>query len=246
MKIFAISDLHLSKACPKPMDIFGPHWEGHWERVQALWRAKVGQEDTVLIGGDISWAMTLEDARADLEEIRELPGRKVLLRGNHDYWWGSLTRVRDTAGPGFFALQNDSIRIGRAVIAGSRGWSCASSADTAQDEKIVQREAQRLELSLTHARKLLQPGDRLMVMMHFPPFNDKQDRSPFTEVLESAGVEQVSYGHLHGPHLASVFEGELRGVYYRMVSCDYLRCDPVLLAWEDADGSMVLENRKRD
>ena len=240
MKIFAISDLHLSKACPKPMNIFGPHWEGHWERVQERWKAKVGEEDVVLIGGDISWAMSLEDARADLAEIGALPGKKVLLRGNHDYWWGSLSRVREAAGPGFFVLQNDSLRCGKAVIAGTRGWSCAASASTAQDEKILRREAQRLELSLAHAARQRQEGDRLLVMMHYPPCNDKQEPSVLTEILESAGVDQVSYGHLHGPHLAFAFEGELRGVRYRMVSCDYLRCDPAMLARETEDGTMEI------
>lgn len=241
MKIYAVSDLHLSKACPKPMNIFGPHWEGHWERVQQLWRKKVQPEDYVLIGGDISWAMELESAREDLQEISALPGRKVLLRGNHDYWWSSLSRVREAAGKTCFVLQNDSLRIGRAVIAGTRGWSSAAAADTAQDEKLIRREVQRLELSLRHAKGQLQPGDKLLVMMHYPPFNDKREPSAFTELLESAGVHQVSYGHLHGPHLAMAFEGELRGVQYRMVSCDFLKCDPALLAWEDGTGEMVLE-----
>ena len=123
MSLFAIGDLHLSGGADKPMDVFGPHWQGHFDRIRADWQAKVKPEDVVLIPGDISWAMRLEDAVADLESIAQLPGRKVLIRGNHDYWWNSITRVRSVLPEGFTALQHDAADLGECVVCGTRGWS---------------------------------------------------------------------------------------------------------------------------
>lgn len=222
MRLFAISDLHLSGSSPKPMDIFG--WENHWEKIQADWSNRVAEEDLVLIGGDISWAMQLQDAQVDLEEIGRLPGKKLLLRGNHDYWWGSLGKVRSILPTGMQVLQNDAFAYGDWVIAGTRGWNCPiGNHANAQDEKIFLREVQRLELSLKQAEKLRQPGQPLIVMMHYPPFDERRQPSPFTDLMERYGVCLATYGHLHGNHLKSVFEGTLRGVKYRMVSCDYLQ-----------------------
>lgn len=236
MRLFAISDLHLSGSSPKPMDIFG--WENHWERIQADWSSKVAEEDLVLIGGDISWAMQLQDAQVDLEEIGRLPGKKLLLRGNHDYWWGSLGKVRSILPAGMQVLQNDAFAYGNWVIAGTRGWNCPTGNHAnAQDEKIFQREVQRLELSLKQAEKLRQMGQPLVVMMHYPPFDEKRQPSPFTDLMERYGVSLATYGHLHGNHLKSVFEGTLRGVEYRMVSCDYLQ-------FQVADLTPQVEERK--
>lgn len=223
MRLFAISDLHLSGSEPKPMDIFGPGWENHWEKIQEDWQARVGEHDLVLIGGDISWAMQLEAARVDLESIGQLPGQKLLLRGNHDYWWGSLGKVRSILPAHMEVLQNDAFCYGDWVIAGTRGWNCPTGNHAnAQDEKIFLREVQRLELSLRKAQRLQTDGQSLVVMMHYPPFDEKRQPSPFTDLMEQYGVTLATYGHLHGNHLKSAFEGNLRGVEYRMVSCDYL------------------------
>ena len=129
MKLFAIGDLHLSHSSNKPMSIFGPNWDNHAERIAAAWRERVSDEDAVLIPGDISWAMQLDEARLDIEYIAALPGKKVIMRGNHDYWWGSISKVRDMLPCCMYALQNDTVGLGSVTIAGSRGWICPGSSE---------------------------------------------------------------------------------------------------------------------
>ena len=124
MKIFAISDLHLSTVEPKPMDIFGGNWDDYWQKIECDWQQKVGDDDVVLIPGDTSWAMRMCDAIPDLEKIAKLKGKKVLLRGNHDYWWNTIGKVRNALPEGMFAVQNDCIRFGNLLVCGSRGWTC--------------------------------------------------------------------------------------------------------------------------
>ena len=228
MTIFALSDLHLSGHSPKPMEVFGSHWEGHWDRIRAAWREAVGDGDAVLIPGDISWAMTLDGAMTDINEIAGLPGFKVLLRGNHDYWWGGVTRVRARLPHGMAAIQNDAMRLGSAVVCGTRGWTCPGSSawEGGDDEKIYLRELIRLRLSLEAARRIARPGDTLIAMLHFPPFNEKQQPSGFTALLEEFGAAHAVYGHLHGLQAGAAFEGMLGGVYYHMASCDYLGFRP--------------------
>jgi uncharacterized protein len=231
MKLYAISDLHLSGHSPKPMDVFGKHWEGHWDKIKATWRQTVSQDDAVLLPGDISWAMTLEEARIDLDEIADLPGQKILLRGNHDYWWNSINRVRAHLPQGMLALQNDAVAMGAAVICGTRGWTCpgSSSWEGAEDDKIYKREVIRLKLTLDAAAKLRKPSQPLIAMLHFPPFNERQEPSGFTELLEQFEVTAVVYGHLHGVPSGNAFEGLRNGVMYHMVSCDYMDFTPKLV-----------------
>ena len=154
MRFYAIGDLHLPGAQSKPMDVFGAHWEGHFDKITADWLERVTDEDVVLLPGDISWAMTLEEAAPDLLRICGLPGKKLFLRGNHDYWWSSLTRVRGLMPQGNYALQNDAVAFEDAVVCGTRGWTVMSEVSTdAQNVKIYRREAMRLELSLKDAQK---------------------------------------------------------------------------------------------
>ena len=222
MRIFAIGDLHLPGGQLKPMDIFGAHWEGHFDKICADWRARVTEEDVVLLPGDLSWAMTLEEAAPDLAAICTLPGRKILLRGNHDYWWSSITRVRGLLPAGNYALQNDALAIDGAVFAGSRGWTVVPENSTnAQELKIYRRELMRLEFSLQSAQKLSQ-GRPIVAMLHFPPFGDRKEGSGFTELLEKYGVNTCVYGHLHGEGLRTAFNGEKNGVKYACTSCDGL------------------------
>lgn len=219
MAVWAISDLHLP-AHQKPMDVFGPHWQNHFERIREDWLEKVAEADVVLLPGDLSWAMHLEEAIEDLERIGEMPGRKLLLRGNHDYWWNSIGRVRRALPEGCFALQNDSVLIDGVLFAGSRGWQIPADpqADT-DDARIYRRERQRLEMSLGHARAQDQAAP-LVAMMHYPPRSE--DVEGFSDILRRFGVAHAVYGHLHGAGLAGAVRGEIDGIIYHQVSCDGL------------------------
>ena len=224
MRVFAIGDLHLPGGQSKPMDIFGAHWEGHFQRISEDWKARVGDEDLVLIPGDISWAMQLAQAQEDLQEIQRLPGKKVILRGNHDYWWSSITQLRAALPEEMYALQNDAMRFEDVVVCGSRGWICpVGDTMAADDRKIYERELQRLQLSIKAGQRLAgEDPVRMIVMMHFPPFADKSIPSGFTQILEENGIPTVLYGHLHGPALQNAFSGPLRGVCYHQISSDGL------------------------
>ncbi len=228
MKIFAISDLHLPGNNQKPMDIFGDHWTDHFEQISKSWNDNITNEDVVLIAGDISWAMDFSDVMDDLKHIGELPGKKIILRGNHDYWWQSISKVRNILPENMYALQNDSIRINDVVICGTRGWICPGSKQyNESEEKIYNREGQRLKLSLLDANKKVDINTKLIVMMHYPPFNDKQDLNIFTDQLEEVKPDVVIYGHLHGFGAMNAFEGNLRGVEYKMTACDYINFEPI-------------------
>lgn len=223
MPIYAIADLHLSLASDKPMDVFGETWRGHMDKIEKNWCEVVSQDDLVLIPGDISWAMQLTAALPDLSFIGKLPGKKILLKGNHDYWWSAIGRVRAALPEGMHALQNDSFVENGVGICGSRGWLCPGSSNFSQDdEKIYLRELDRLSLSL----RSLPVMDRKIAMMHFPPFSDKDRASGFTERLEEAGVQIVVYGHLHGEANRYAFEGERNGVMYHCVAADKIGFTP--------------------
>ena len=202
------------------MDVFGEHWKNHFERIRADWTARVAQGDMVLLPGDLSWAMRLEEAIEDLDSIAALPGTKLLLRGNHDYWWSSIGRVRRALGENMFALQNDSVLIGGRLYAGSRGWTIpAPEAADGDDVRIYNRERMRLEMSLKSARAKDAQAP-ITVMMHYPPLTEE---SPgFSDILEAYGVRDCVYGHLHGAGLFGAVRGERRGVRYHQVSCDGL------------------------
>lgn len=226
MKVWAISDLHLSLAQPKEMDIFGEHWENHWEKIQMEWRANVGEDDLTLVAGDLSWAMTYDAAKCDLQAILGMPGQKVLIKGNHDYWHGSLARTRALLDEKTFFLQNDCFCLGEFAVAGARGWKQRSDADfTQQDEKIYARELLRLEASLKAAKR---KGGRLLGMMHYPPFEAAKKPSAMTELFAAYGVEKVVYGHIHGRpgQLGAFRDFMLEGVEYMLTSCDFLDFAP--------------------
>ena len=218
MAVYAIADLHLP-AKQKPMDIFGEHWKDHFQRISRDWLERVAPDDLVLLPGDISWAMRLEEALDDLQSIGALPGTKLLLRGNHDYWWSSIGRVRRALPEGMYALQNDSVRIGDRVYAGSRGWMLPGPELSEDDLRIYSRERLRLEMSLKHARRI--GGEApITVMMHYPPLTD--DEPGFSDLLEAYGVTDCVYGHLHGPAIYGAVRGLRGSVYYHQVSCDGL------------------------
>ena len=222
MNIFAVSDLHLSIAANKPMDIFGAHWDNHFEKISADWRGKVADEDVVLICGDISWAMRYDDFMPDLAAIEALPGNKVMIKGNHDYWHTSLSKTRALLDEKTFFIQNDCVTLGETAFAGSRCWTQrGSDGFDKEDEKIYIREYDRLKLSLDKAEKT---GFPIIVMTHYPPFGLNFTESDYTELIEKYDVRKVIYGHIHGQaakskDYASVTIG---GIEYCLTSCDHL------------------------
>ncbi len=224
MGIYAIADLHLSFASNKPMDIFGLNWADHAGQIQENWVDQIKDHDLVLIPGDISWALHLAEAETDLKWLCALPGIKVVLRGNHDYWWVTLKKMSSVY-PELHFLQNNAFSYEDYVISGTRGWLSPGEQgfDETHDQKIYLRELIRLRLSLEEGKKT---GKRIIGMIHYPPCSLKQENSGFTELFEEYGVELVLYGHVHN-QFDSVFEGLKNGIEYRMVSSDYIKFNPV-------------------
>ena len=209
------------------MTIFGEHWNDHWHRIKASWLSLVSAEDTVILCGDISWAMHLDDALADLNEIADLPGKKIVLRGNHDYWWSALGKVRAALPNGCFALQNDCFTIDNISVCGSRGWVCPGSSaySETKDRAIYERELIRLRMSLNR----LPEGTVRILMLHFPPFNEKRQDSGFTQLAEEYGINYLIYAHLHNKACLGAFEGERNGIQYSLCSADHLGFAPRLI-----------------
>lgn len=235
-----ISDLHLSfyPGADKPMDIFGSRWIEHAQRLERFWRESVKDTDTVVIPGDISWAMKLEDAKYDLDWVAALPGRKILLKGNHDLWWSGITRLNRLYDNMTF-LQNDYMEVEGWYICGSRGWLTPDNDDYREEEdgKIYRRELLRLESSLQSAKRDWEAkadqekdGSRAPIIgvMHYPPVSDPRRFSGFQQLFEDYGVKNVYYGHIHGEDgFRSCIRGNYHGIEYHLVSLDYLQCQPL-------------------
>ena len=221
MSLYAIGDLHFSTAVNKPMNIFGDNWDNHEEKIINSWKSEVNEEDTVLIVGDTSWAINMNEAEADLNIIHNLPGKKIYVKGNHDYWWTTVAKLNKLYDDMSF-LQNNFYQYEEYAICGTRGWICPNDVKfTEDDEKIYKREAHRLKLSLDAAKKA--GFKKTIVITHYPPTNDKLDPSLFTEIYESYGVEKVVYGHLHGKESFKMgLKGIRNEVEYNLVSCDYV------------------------
>lgn len=227
-KVFAIGDLHLSFTSEKPMGIFGANWEDHYKKIELNWRTAVADTDIVFILGDISWALKLADAVADLHWVMDLPGQKVLLKGNHDLWWNAIGKLRALF-PELIFIQNDSYLLpdGRTVLCGSRAWTTPGDVcwSMSEDEKIYLRELGRLRLSLESA---VQTGaSDIIVGLHFPPTNGGQS-SGFTELIEGFGAKAAAYGHLHGPDaFKKGLKGLQNGTMYYLASADFTDFEPI-------------------
>jgi len=221
MKIYSISDLHLSGKCDKPMDVFGTGWQNHFEKIKSDWLEKVTEEDVVLIAGDTSWGTDFNEGLYDLQSLKSLAGKKVFIRGNHDYWWNGITKLRLAAPDNnFYFLQNDCVKFGNVIICGSRGWTCPGSADyTAEDEKLYRREAERFKLCFSAVDKVKAEGDMVLAMIHYPPFSPKSPDTEFTSLFERNGVEKVIFGHIHGGTYFPL-RSVKNGVEYVLTSCD--------------------------
>lgn len=221
MKIYSVSDLHLSGLADKPMNVFGAGWENHFEKIKRDWREKVSDEDLVLICGDISWGTVPEEGLYDLQSLKELKGRKIFIRGNHDFWWNGITKLRAAAPDDtFFFLQNDCVKIEDVIICGSRGWTCPGSADyTGHDEKLYLREAERFKLCYRQVEKVRAEGDKLIVMIHYPPFSLKSPDTLFTRMFEEWSADKVVFGHIHGETYFPMRTVK-NGIEYVLTSCD--------------------------
>jgi len=231
MSIYAIADLHLSFApgIDKPMDIYGYRWENHAERLKENWCKNIKEQDTVIIPGDVSWALKLEEAVYDLDWLNELPGHKVLIKGNHDLWWNGITRLNSMY-EGMTFLQNDFYMAEGICICGSRGWLTPDNDEFGEsDERIYRREVLRLRASLQAARERAGRVEILGVL-HYPPVSRASAFSGFQQAFEDFGVKKVIYGHIHGEEgFRNALTGLHHGVEYDLVSLDYLRCMPVCI-----------------
>ena len=223
-KIYAIADLHLSFQVDKPMNVFGENWDGYEEKILSSWNANLGEQDIGVIAGDISWAMKMEQAEQDFLYLKKLNGKKIIIRGNHDYWWKSVTRIREKLAPDIYVLQSDSIRLDGIVFAGTRLWKVAERNRTlkAEDKKIFETEVIRLELALKDAHAKMKEGDKLVAVVHFPPFNAARDDSEYTKLMEKYKVDICIYGHLHGKPWRADLVTHKNGIVYYLTSCDML------------------------
>lgn len=237
--IFALADLHLSFTQrvtadnidfvreSKPMDIFGPEWERHHRQILTNWCSLVNENDTVLLAGDLSWAVTLSEAVYDLDFIGQLPGKKIIIRGNHDYWWSSISKIRAALPQSIVALQNDCALAEGKAVCGTRGWLVPNTAQKNEhDERIWQREICRLELSLKQ-----RPAnyEETIVMLHYMPANQQHEFNAMIELMADYGVTRCIYGHLHGQSHCFRLPAEKWGIRFSLVSADYLKFRPLAL-----------------
>jgi uncharacterized protein len=239
MRIWAIADLHLSFASSKPMDVFGDRWRDHPQRIATYWRTFVAPNDLVLLAGDTSWALKLPAALPDLAWIDALPGRKVLTKGNHDYWWDYARKGRFPEGgalpPSLALVEADAVEVGGWVLCGTRAWVTPGQPhfDPATDERIYTRELGRLERALASAARLADGGKPIGVLLHYPPFLPDGSPTQFAQMIAAAGARFCVYGHLHRRNdWDQATQGEHDGVRYHLTSCDYLGFVPSLIVDE--------------
>ena len=254
MRLFALSDPHLSFGTPdKLMDRFGPHWVGHAAKIERAWRERVAATDVVLVPGDISWAMSLEQAKPDLDFLARLPGTKVLGKGNHDYWWSTITKLRAALPPGMHALQGDAIRIGDVAIGGTRLWDVPgvsfrdaiewqpmagggkpisaepSESAAAETQRLFERELGRLERSLESLVEIAGDSALPICATHYPPCGGDLASTPATRAIEQSGARHAVFGHLHSLKRAPLF-GTREGVTYTLAACDWIDFAPIVIA----------------
>ena len=227
MSIYVIGDLHLSFNTQKPMDIFGENWTGHEEKIKRDWLQKVKDEDLVVLPGDFSWETYLENTKKDFEYLNSLPGKKILLKGNHDYWWTTITSMRKFLKENNFEnigfLYNNSYEFENKILCGTRGWSIT---DEETNEKLINRELIRLELSLQDGVNKYGTDKEIIVFMHYPPITKAKiitgQEAKFVEMMRKYKVKRCFYGHLHGTSIADAVEGNIEGIELKLVSADGL------------------------
>ena len=224
MALYAIGDLHLCLGAPKPMDIFGGAWVGYMDKLKAG-MSVIGPEDTTVLLGDLSWSLDLPNAKADFAWINEIPGRKIILKGNHDYWWSTAAKFQKFCQENGFEnlhlLNNNCYEYGDYGICGTRGWFFEEERSGQHDEKVFKRELIRLETSLKAAGDLPK-----MVFLHYPPLYKGYRCDEILELLQKYEVRRCFYGHLHGPSHKLAMEGLWDGIEFRLVSADFLDFHP--------------------
>ncbi len=231
MSIFIIADLHLSFNENKPMNIFGEKWNNHSEKIKKNWKKNVKEQDLVVIPGDFSWAMHLKDTYEDFKFLNDLPGKKVLIKGNHDYWWTTLKSMKKFLDENNFKnidfIQNNSIIYDNIIICGTRGWTFLESEN---GKKMINRENDRLKLSLVDGITKHGNDKKIIVCMHYPPYfsNEKSetDKTLFIETMKDFNVKDCFYGHLHGNSHKDCFDGNIEGINMKLISADFLNFNP--------------------
>lgn len=222
--IYSIGDLHFDHTKNKPMDIFGEKWINHDEKIIEYWNNIIKEDDLVLLPGDISWALKLDEAFGDLEIINELPGKKLMIKGNHDYWWESLSKLNNLNLSSISFIQNNSFIFKDIGIAGTRGWLSRDNEEfTKEDEKVFLRELNRLILSLESIKESV---NKKIVMIHYPPFNMDLSPNEFVQIMKEYNVNICVYGHLHAEGHKYAVEGDIQGIEFHCVSCDYIDFKP--------------------
>ena len=228
MAIYVIADLHLSFSQDKPMSIFGENWEGHSEKIKNNWISKVKPEDTVVLPGDFSWAMYLQDTYKDFEYLNSLPGKKLLLKGNHDYWWTTVTNMRNFLEENKFEnidfIYNNSYLVENKILTGTRGWNLL---DTENSSKMIKRESIRLQLAIEDGIKKYGDDKEIIVFMHYPPISNTNKKSEFLKILKQYDIKRCYYGHLHGKSHQDAVEGIVDGIEFKLISADYLNFDVI-------------------
>ena len=227
MALYAIGDLHLCLGAPKPMDVFGGAWVGYMDKLkQGL--SIVGPDDTLVLPGDLSWALDLQQAKDDFAWINEIPGRKIILKGNHDYWWSTASKFykfcEENTFQNMFILNNNHFEYNHMAICGTRGWFFEEERGNSQDEKVFKRELLRLEASLKSAGDLPK-----IVFLHYPPRYKGYECKPILDLLKQYDVRRCFYGHLHGASHGLAMEGQWDGIEYRLVAADKLGFKPLMV-----------------
>ena len=230
MALYTLADLHLSLGVDKPMDVFGAAWQGYQDALREN-LAILKEGDTLVIPGDLSWGIDLEQAEPDFRFLASFPGRKILVKGNHDLWWSTVTKMRkfltEKELEGFEFLHNNCFFYGDIALCGTRGWFFEEEKSAQHDAKILNRELCRLETSLKEAKKA--HAESIYCFMHYPPIYGRYTCPPILKLLSDYGVERLYYGHLHSQSHKSAFVGEYEGTQHFLVSADYLKFKPLLI-----------------
>ena len=226
ISLYTIGDLHLSLSVDKPMDVFGGNWENYMQKIQENWNNTVCCDDTVVIVGDVSWGMNFDQAKADFDFVNRLNGNKIVIKGNHDYWWTTMNKMNNFLQENEFTtikiLNNNYFPYGDVGICGTRGWVNDGTCDA--DKKVLLREKQRLTTSI---ESCLSEGRKPIVFLHYPPVYGTEEAEDIFSVLEKYQIEECYYGHLHGIGARKAVEGEYKNLKLKLVSCDCIQFVPI-------------------